>query len=173
MKKCQACAKPAVFHITEIEDGDPREVHFCEEHFHQYMQAGGPAGGGTGDLPADQALKAIGEVEDDPAVRRGGGKTCPHCGITFKEFRERGRFGCPNDYDVFREQLLPLIENIHDHAEHAGKRPTESAGTRERLSQLIRLRKSLGEAVEQEDYEAAARLRDEIGALTGGAEATP
>ena len=173
MKKCQACAKPAVFHVTEIEDGDPREVHFCEEHFHQYMQAGGPAGppaGGELD-PADEVLKAIGEVADDPALRKSGGKTCPHCGITFKEFRERGRFGCPNDYDVFREQLLPLIENIHDETDHAGKRPTEQAGTRERLSQLIRLRKSLGEAVEQEDYEAAAKLRDEIGVLSEGAEA--
>ena len=168
MKKCQLCAKPAVFHVTEIEDDTPTEVHFCEDHFHAYMKADGEPGSDPAELAADtlKAVQALQEVSDDAAVRRGSDKRCPHCGISFREFREKGRFGCPGDYDAFREQLVPLVENIHDASRHAGKVPSGAAGGEGgRRFKLIRLRKELAEAVESEQYERAAGLRDEIGAL--------
>ena len=171
MKKCQRCAKPAVFHVTEIDDGEPSEVHYCEEHFHAYMKAeGGDAFEPDPDLTADtlKAVQAMQEISEAAAVKKGAGKRCPHCGITFHEFREKGRFGCPGDYDAFREQLLPLVENIHDATRHAGKVPAGAAGgQKSRQFKLIRLRKELAEAVEAEQYERAAGLRDEIGALGG------
>ncbi|MFH5803406.1 UvrB/UvrC motif-containing protein [Alienimonas sp. DA493] len=174
MKKCQRCAKPAVFHVTEIEDGEPSEVHFCEEHFHAYMKAEEEA---PADLPADlaadtlKAVQAMQEISEAAAVKKGAGKRCPHCGISFHEFREKGRFGCPGDYDAFREQLVPLVENIHDATRHVGKTPAGAAGgEKSRQFQLIRLRKELAEAVAAEDYERAASLRDEISGL-GGVEA--
>ena len=173
MKKCQRCAKPAVFHVTEIEDGDPAEVHFCEEHFHAYMKAEEDGGDYAPDLTADtlKAVQAMQEIAEAAAVKKGAGKRCPHCGISFHEFREKGRFGCPGDYDAFREQLMPLVENIHDATEHAGKVPAGAAGgEKSRQFRLIRLRKELAEAVEAEQYEKAAGLRDEIGSL-GGVEA--
>lgn len=173
MKKCQHCAKPAVFHITEIEGDEPTEIHFCEEHFHAYMKADEEPGSEPEDLAADtlKAVQAMQEISEAAAVKKGAGKRCPHCGISFHEFREKGRFGCPGDYDAFREQLVPLVENIHDATRHAGKVPAGAAdGETSRQFRLIKLRKELGEAVAAEEYEKAAALRDEIGAL-GGVEA--
>ena len=173
MKKCSECAKPAVFHVTELEDGPPVEVHFCEEHFHAYMKGGdeGPPPGGPttgGKSEAAKTKQALKEVADAKAIRKASGKRCPHCGISFHEFREKGRFGCPGDYAAFREQLMPLIENIHDATSHVGKVPAGAAGgEKSRQFRLIRLRKDLAAAVEGERYEEAAKLRDEIGALGG------
>ena len=171
MKKCSECAKPAVFHVTEIEDGPPEEVHFCEEHFHAYMKGdedlGGPPGPAAG--PKSEAAKTKAALKEvGAATGRAADLRCPECGISFAEFREKGRFGCPGDYAVFREQLLPLIENIHDATRHEGKAPAGAGrGSDSRQHRLVRLRKDLAAAVEQEQYEEAARLRDAIGELGG------
>src|SRR5688572_1513632 len=88
---------------------------------------------------------------------------CPSCGISFAEFREKGRLGCPNDYEFFEEHLTPLLEKIHGATEHRGRLPQgslDAAGKRNDL--LLRLRRDLLQAVKGEQYEAAARLRDEI-----------
>ena len=88
---------------------------------------------------------------------------CPTCGISFAEFREKGRLGCPNDYEFFEESLTPLLEKIHGATQHRGRLPQGSldeAG--QRNDTLLRLRRELQQAVKAEQYEAAARLRDQI-----------
>ena len=57
--------------------------------------------------------------EPSPADKQ----VCPVCQITFLEFRNSGRLGCPYDYEVFRDELMPLLENIHDETRHSGKVP--------------------------------------------------
>ena len=87
---------------------------------------------------------------------------CSNCVISFSEFREQGRLGCPTCYEEFREDLVPLLENIHEEAVHCGKRPVRSPSQSEDQQRLIQLRNQQNEAIEREDYEAAAKLRDEI-----------
>ena len=91
--------------------------------------------------------------------------SCPNCGISFNEFRESGRFGCSQDYTEFMTELLPLLENIHEEVEHKGKRPRSTVVGTQEQGQLIQLRNAQRNAIEEEDYETAARLRDEIAAL--------
>ena len=100
----------------------------------------------------------IAESEESPA-------SCPNCGISFNEFRESGRFGCPHDYSEFLTELLPLLENIHEDTNHIGKRPRSTVVGTQEQAQLIHLRNEQREAIEAEDYETAARLRDEIATL--------
>ena len=88
-------------------------------------------------------------------------RTCPQCGISFLEFRNQGRLGCPQDYIFFEKELLPLIANIHGDTAHHGKRPRSGGGTDDR-TELIRLRREMKEAIEKEDYEQASQLRDKI-----------
>ena len=57
--------------------------------------------------------------EPSPADKQ----VCPVCQITFLEFRNSGRLGCPYDYEVFRDELMPLLENIHGETRHSGKVP--------------------------------------------------
>ena len=71
------------------------------------------------------------------------------CGITFYEFRNQGRLGCPHDYVCFQTELEPLIVNIHGETEHVGKRPKHGAGGTQQRTQLIRLRREMKEAIDE------------------------
>jgi protein arginine kinase activator len=92
---------------------------------------------------------------------------CPECGMTLSEFKARGRFGCPRDYEVFAEHLDPLFERIHEAnpPRHQGRLPRQAGSTHEivdRTRKLAALKARLEAAVAEENYEMAARLRDEI-----------
>jgi len=88
--------------------------------------------------------------------------TCPVCGVTFREFRTKGRLGCPHDYETFHAELVPLLETIHGETEHIGRMPRTVPTHRRRHAELVRLRQELKNAVAAENYEEAARLRDKI-----------
>ncbi|MGH7214330.1 MAG: UvrB/UvrC motif-containing protein, partial [Tepidisphaeraceae bacterium] len=92
--------------------------------------------------------------------------TCEHCGITWAEFRQNGLLGCEQDYQQFEKDLTPLLARAHDNAtHHVGKVPARRGGTgvpMKKSVDLAKLRKELARAVEVEDYEKAAKLRDQI-----------
>ncbi len=171
--KCQKCEKMATFHITELTGSNPQEHHFCEDHAREYLndssEQGAPIGNLattlTKDMPKQASVgKAAGELKE---LDR---QTCPTCGLTFYDFRSRGRLGCPTDYDFFAKQLDALILNIHGAEEHVGKVPgraKHASGKGMNRTQLIKLRRDLDEAVQSEDYEWAKELRDQIKALEG------
>ncbi len=83
---------------------------------------------------------------------------CPACGLKYMEFRASGRFGCPEDYRLFAMGLSRILSRYHGASRHIGKSPRPRRGGAERL----RLRSELKAAVAREDYEAAARLRDQL-----------
>jgi protein arginine kinase activator len=163
--KCQQCEKQAVFHITELETGEVRELHLCEDHARVYLnQAEGedseePANGGAlgGQL-------TVGQTADELAVL--DKKACDMCGVTFFEFRNQGRLGCPHDYTQFEKELEPLIANIHGGTRHTGRRPDRGEsglpeGTEE-LTSVIGLRREMQEAIAHEAYEQAQQIRDRV-----------
>jgi protein arginine kinase activator len=163
--KCQKCDKPATFHITELTDGNPQELHLCEDHARQYLSQSGAEPFEIGNVAAALAQQmaqhmAVGQTAEELAKL--DQQVCPFCGISFYEFRSRGRLGCPHDYVCFEPQLMPLIVNIHGETQHVGKVPKTGAGTSQHRTDLIRYRREMKEAVAQEDYERAGQLRDLI-----------
>ena len=139
-----------VVHITEIEeDGSFTELHLCPSCAKEYLHKIAHEDDET--EPGDQLPATL-----------GGGKECPVCDYTFATFRSTGRLGCPHDYEVFRDELTPLIENIHWGGRHVGKVPRHSPQDMQVRTRLLQLRKALEEAVSVEDYERAAQLRDGI-----------
>ena len=96
---------------------------------------------------------------------------CEACGITWAEFRQGGLFGCANDYTAFEKDLTPLLQRAHEGAtHHVGKVPTRRGGTGvpvKKTVDLAKLRKELQRAVESEDYEKAAKIRDQIKVAEG------
>ena len=159
--KCQQCDKPATFHITELTGGKPQELHLCEGHAREYLtqSSGEPAQGSSMATVIAQQM-AIGQTAEELAEL--DEQACPVCGLTFYEFRNQGRLGCPHDYVHFEKQLEPLLLNIHGQVQHAGKSPKRCPSGSENRTELIRLRREMEEAVEKEDYETASRLRDKI-----------
>jgi len=160
--KCQKCENAATFHITELTSGEPQELHLCEDHARQYLAPSEEEMAEA--IPAVAGMLAqhltVGETAEELA--RLDRQSCPVCGITFLEFRKQGRLGCPHDYECFAKELQPLLVNIHGQTEHVGKCPSRGPGGAEVKTQLIRLRREMKEAVNNEDYERASALRDEI-----------
>jgi protein arginine kinase activator len=160
--KCQQCDRPATFHITELTGGKLQEVHLCEEHARQYLtrsSSAGPAENPTMAAALAQHMQ-VGQTAEELA--RLDQQSCPVCGVTFYEFRSQGRLGCPHDYVAFEQQLEPLILNIHGETEHVGKTPKGGPGNSQKRTELIRLRREMKEAIAEENYEQASRLRDRI-----------
>jgi protein arginine kinase activator len=151
MLKCQKCAKPATYHITEILSEDHyEELHLCEECYHKLT------------VEPQPGVKADGAQEESDEASALNQRECPVCGVKFVEFRNTGRLGCPHDYEEFREELTPLLENIHGEVRHCGKVPRRLPQNKQTQSELLQLRKQLHQAVTKEAYEDAARLRDRI-----------
>lgn len=153
--KCQKCTKAATLHITEILGEEQfEELHLCEDCAHKYLYEPQKAVSKPASAPPQTE-----EAEEIGAP----GHECPVCGIKFIEFRNTGRLGCPNDYQEFRSDLLPLLENIHgDPARHQGKVPRRHPQNKQMQTELMQLREQLRQAVNREAYEDAARLRDRI-----------
>ena len=162
--KCQQCDKQAVFHITELETGQVRELHLCEEHARSYLNQAEAGGGGPDEAEAGGGTLGVGQTADELAAL--DQKACEMCGITFFEFRNQGRLGCPHDYVQFARELEPLIANIHGATEHVGRRPSAppaaaTEGTEE-LTGVIGLRRQMRESIACEHYEQAKDHRDAI-----------
>ncbi len=152
--KCGRCSKPAVLHITELRQGEVQALHLCEGCAKEYLSQSQAS-------KTDSAAISESDV-DESALEELDQKVCPNCGIAFKEFRAQGRLGCPHDYVVFEDELLPLLENIHGETSHVGKIPKRSPQASQLQFQLIKLRNELRSSVEEERYEDAARIRDSI-----------
>jgi protein arginine kinase activator len=154
--KCQKCTKAATLHITEvISDEHFEELHLCEECANKYLYEPQHKG----------ALGKASEIEpgmESDEASALNAKECPLCGLKFVEFRNSGRLGCPHDYQEFRQELIPLLENIHGETKHCGKTPRRLPQNKQTQSELIQLRNRLKQAVTKEDYEEAARIRDRI-----------
>ncbi len=185
--RCRACPRVAVVQVTEVLGDDRFEkLHFCEECGRRYLAAPLPEAGGLPVDPDDLAdafaadpsapvepLLGVAFDAADPDDDPPGAQPCEVCGLKFVEFRNSGRLGCPHDYDHFREELLPLLESIHGDTAHAGTaprgpdRPAKPLEAPADPAELPALKKKLSRAVRDEDYEAAARLRDRIRELGG------
>jgi protein arginine kinase activator len=152
--KCQNCSNPATVHLTDIIDGHKREKHLCQQCAEKQQLFK------KSDINLPAILQTligqhVGQATD--ALAR---LCCPACGMKYMEFRAGGRLGCPNDYEVFRVGLEPLLQHFHRALKHKGKVPGNRHMTSDCQAELLDLRRRLRQAVEDEAYEEAARLRD-------------
>ena len=157
--KCDYCNRPSTVHQTEICNGKMVEKNFCEQCAAKIgLQAA------KGDTPINELLTKF--VMAHSGIQAEQPTNCEQCGMTWAEFRQSGLMGCPADYDTFDANLAPLIQRAHEGAtHHIGKIPaTQPPGEtpKHKTVDLTRLRKELQRAVEAEDYETAAKIRDRI-----------
>lgn len=164
--KCDKCNKPATIHLTEIHEGKRMEKHLCEQCAAEAEGLPVKAHTPINELLTNFVLAHSGLTKETAAG-------CPQCGITWAEFRQTGLFGCESDYALFDKDLTPLLQRAHEGGtHHLGKVPTRrgsSSVPAKRQIDLVRLRKELAKAVETEDYERAAKLRDQIRQAEGAA----
>lgn len=163
--KCQNCEKPATFHITDLTGDELLALHLCADCAREYLQ---PDSVKEPTPTVSNVIKHQLKLEQTTEeLKELDARVCPVCGISFYEFRQAGRLGCPHDYVVFGEELEALLMNVHGAVKHIGKRPKRAAGGTMDKTEVIRLRREMKEAVEVEDYERAKELRDKIRAIEG------
>jgi len=159
--QCQICNnKDATIHLTEITDGARSEMHICEQCAAEQGIAV------KSHIPINELLSSLLAAQptddefSDPHEQQAA---CPTCGFTLEQFRKEGVLGCPHDYDVFAKSLQPLIEKAHcGKVSHCGKMPSKTSMDTKKQVKLLSLRQKLDNAVQNEDYELAAELRDKI-----------
>jgi len=171
--KCEKCQqREATIHLSQTRQGKTTEHHLCEacareqgismnlqDYFSNLFGSGLLNGGSvfdtTGGIPA---------FGSEP----GRDTACPTCGQSFDDFRHSGLFGCSHCYEAFADRLDPLMRRVQGSTRHVGRKVCRTADQQEQellRSRLVELKRSLQQAVQEEAYEKAARLRDEIHSL--------
>ncbi|MCA9294157.1 MAG: UvrB/UvrC motif-containing protein [Phycisphaerales bacterium] len=161
--KCDMCDREASVHEVVVVNGERRERHLCEEHAQEAGVLPTKPGPDTISAMMQKMVAAQHLSTESP---KQAAQSCPQCGLSFAKFRAEGLLGCPACYDAFADRIVPLLVRAHDGGEHhVGRVPKRAGALVERQQRLMALRRELGEAVAQEQYERAAKLRDEIGML--------
>ncbi len=87
--------------------------------------------------------------------------TCERCGLSLREFKKTGLLGCSHCYQTFQKELVPILRRVHGRSYQFKRKPKPGVRV-QRKPTFIRLEAELKRAVAEEDYEEAARLRDQI-----------
>lgn len=169
---CENChEKEATVHLTQVVDGKAEKYHLCEDCAAQKgidVHADPMDLSGMMEKLKDQVAHLKEDLEERSPPRT---VACPSCGMTRTEILKRGRLGCDRCYEVFSAEMLPVIVSLQHGDQHLGKVPRRSSDRLKNSVELARLRRELDQAVAGENYELAARLRDQMKALPaeGGA----
>lgn len=155
--KCDSCqTEGASVFFSQLIEGKLKKVNLCKACA-ENKGVTDPTGFALADMLQGMGQETVTEKRVAP-----GERVCDACGFTQSDFKKTGRFGCAHCYEVFSEGLENLLEAMHKKTQHRGKVPTRHMASRARHERLGELRTRLEAAVASEDYEAAARLRDDI-----------
>lgn len=147
---CEECnLRPAEVTVTTVIGGEKTTRHLCRECVKKYQ---------SGDMSAILAaiLSSMTEKSSDTDV------SCPHCGMTIAQFKKTGMLGCAECYQAFRSELKPLLTRVQGRMLHAGRRPPSNPEDMERIKKMEAVRKQMEDAVAAEEFEMAAKYRDEL-----------
>tara|TARA_R110000850_G_scaffold202967_9_gene329083 strand:+ start:626 stop:1168 length:543 start_codon:yes stop_codon:yes gene_type:complete len=171
---CDVCqTEKATVFFSQVAEGKLQKVNLCKNCADD-KGVTDPTGFALADM-----LEGMGEESETESVVENEELTCPSCGFSQTDFKKTGRFGCAECYHVFDDGLDGLLEAMHKHTQHVGKIPSTFPDLPEPelipgpteemkpspLDKLSELKQALSNSVEDEDYEEAARLRDEISQL--------
>lgn len=153
---CICKEREATVHLTQIAGDKMQKVDLCEECA-KTKGVNDPTGFSLADL-----LLGLGASQEIEQSSGGGELKCPKCNFTQADFKKAGRLGCSECYRTFAEAMEGLLKTMHKGTRHVGKVPEALRQTRDLSDRLKSLQKRLTKAIEEEDFEQAAVLRDEI-----------
>ena len=160
---CEDCGKKeATVHLTQIIDNKKTVLNLCgdcaeKRGFHSPLE--GIA------FPLAEFLASILEQSTAKVPSAIASTKCTGCGMAFSDFSKVGRLGCGNCYKAFREPLKDLLRKIHGSDQHRGKVPHYKEDIMRPIKEERKLQEELKKAIEAEDFEMAAQLRDKIKSL--------
>lgn len=164
MKKmpCQICGQnPATFHFKQVLNGEVKEIYVCEACSEQEGF----------EFESDSLTDFLFGLGMDKPARKDdaskGDRVCPTCQMRFSDYRKTSRLGCPRCYETFATELAPALAGMHrGRVLHCGKIPSGKTAV---LEAVKTLQSSLQDAIAHQNYEEAARIRDQLHAKGGDA----
>ncbi len=170
---CEKCGqKEATCYYKENVNGNVKTYHLCRDCAAD-MQKSGEIGTFFGEDPFGKMMGLFsgddffGSLLGAPQqlTERAKPKACPLCGGTFQDMVKAGKAGCPSCYEAFADELAPSIRRIHGRGSHTGKAPARFQAENEKKQRITQLEADLKAAIQAEEYEMAAQIRDELKAL--------
>ncbi|MBQ6991910.1 MAG: UvrB/UvrC motif-containing protein [Clostridia bacterium] len=170
---CQNCNKrEANVKYTQIINGEKQEMILCEECSEKLG-----INNISFDMPINFANFFDDILNDDygndflPLMKNTNVLKCNSCGMTYEDFLNKGKFGCGNCYENFTKKIEPILKRIHGDTKHTGRKckscnneMKEVVKTKKEIKEdkIINLQAELKKAIQEERYEDAAKIRDEI-----------
>lgn len=165
---CEECGvNEACYTISVMMGGEITQRHLCADCMAK-MNMNLAAGNIKHLLSAimsaitGSAEEAANAAVPENAAEDAAAPVCERCGTTLSQFVKSGKLGCPQCYKAFREQLTPMLQQIHGRVQHAGRQPLHDEAAQRRRAVYDRLSRQLEQAVAVEDFETAAVLRDQL-----------
>jgi protein arginine kinase activator len=162
---CQVCHEgEAVVRLTQVVGDDVTTLHLCSKCA---AERGIETDAAVTQTPLGAFLAAMGKGGASIATAVAAGDACPACGATLQDFRTSGRVGCADCWNAFERPLRDLLRRLHGATRHTGA-PYQAARSavlspaEERSRSREELRAQLRLAVETEQFERAAELRDQL-----------
>lgn len=157
--KCQYCEEEANVIYTKIVGDKSQKTYLCAKCADEQ---------GVTDLDHFNVSNLL--MNDEPfSPKREKSKMnaseCPECGFTKDDLRKIGRLGCSTCYEIFGDELKHMLTNMHKGTEHKGKVPTGMLQAIEVKTKFKMLQNQLDQAIENEDYEKAGKLKIELAAF--------
>jgi protein arginine kinase activator len=153
---CICKEREAKVHLTDIKGEKVHQLDLCEECAKNKGITDSTA------FSLADLLLGLGASQEIEQAAGGVELKCPRCGFTQADFKKAGRLGCAKCYETFAEALDGLLKTMHKGTRHIGKVPEAFRQSRDLSDRLMTLEESLSKAVQDEDFEKAAQLRDEI-----------
>jgi protein arginine kinase activator len=163
---CEKCQKKvACVHITKVNNNQKIEKHLCEDCAKEMGEVNFSSLSLDNKLSVQDFLKGMFSFASEPEVPQNS--TCNNCGLSYSEFSRNGKLGCSYCYGTFSDRLEPLLRRIHGASNHTGKIPVRTGEVFTSRQKLKKLKQQLTDCISNEEYEMAAKLRDEIRAIEG------
>jgi protein arginine kinase activator len=154
---CDLCKQNvATVHLSQLVDGKTKKIDLCEA-CSKAKGVDDPAMFSIADM-----LLGLGAAQELEQASASSELRCPNCGFTHADFKKAGRFGCSDCYAAFADGLEGLLKTMHNGIRHAGKVPQAYRQGEDVGEKIKSLQKMLRKAIETENYEQAATLRDQI-----------
>ena len=159
---CEECGvNEACYTISVMMGGQVTQRHLCADCMAKMNM--NLAAGNVKHLLSAIMSAITGTVEEAAStVAPEDDVICERCGTMLSQFTKSGKLGCPSCYIAFREQLTPMLQQIHGRVQHAGRKPLDTEAAQRRRALYEQLNRQLEQAVAMEDFESAAVLRDQL-----------
>lgn len=176
--KCDSCEQKATVFYTQVADGKMKKTALCDSCAKEQgvtdptgllMENQIMMGGGALKPDVSSSDENLPELEVAAAQ---SSRECPTCSFTIEDYQKIGRLGCGDCYVAFGPNIEQRLPSLHKGLKHTGHVPEGLAELEQKKSKLEELQKKLDQAISSENYEDAARLRDQLNAETTESEVT-